>query len=88
MIPTAAFQPEPVLEHTPGQLLMKPGRGVVQGCGDELVVTEGSLRIVRPDEIDSLTNSLTPIAKMLLKAALERDRELALSWKTTRHTGL
>ena len=46
---------------------------------DELVVTEGSLRIVRPDEIDSLTNSLTPIAKMLLKAALERDRELALS---------
>jgi len=55
---------------------------------DELVVTEGSLRIVRPDEIGSLTNSLTPIAKMLLKAALERDRELALSWKTTRPTGL
>ena len=46
---------------------------------EELVVTEGSLRIVRPDEISSLTNSLTPIAKMLLKAALERDRELALS---------
>ena len=46
---------------------------------EELVVTEGSLRIVRPDEISSLTNSLTPIAKMLLKAALERVRELALS---------
>jgi 8-oxo-dGTP pyrophosphatase MutT (NUDIX family) len=42
---------------------------------DELVVTEGSLRIVTPDEISSLTNSLTPIAKMVLKAALERERE-------------
>ena len=42
---------------------------------DELVVTEGSLRIVTPDEISSLTNSLTPIAKMGLKAALERERE-------------
>ena len=43
---------------------------------DELVVTEGSLRIVRHDEISSLTNSLTPIAKLVLKAALERDRKI------------
>ena len=43
---------------------------------DELVVTEGSLRIVRPDEISLLATSLTPIAKIGLKAALERDREI------------